>query len=289
MDSLCFYFWCECWFGFWTQWAQINFSTLNQRWFNVEPQLSSTLIFGWEIVDFETMINQKSTSQPQFNQKSTKFEVEMSMLKNGWNLVDNWSIFGWIVIEKLIFGWSLFQNQRFLNQISTLILVEKLICAHREIEFGFHQHRKTQCEWLQWRTFLTIAYTGFSLVWILLWFFFFFFLMTLIWKGFRTYLTLVKFLFGVSSDVSRQLKSPCKTFLTIITLVWFLFGVCPHVRVQVRSLWKKYLTILTLVWFLCGVSSEVYRQVRSLWKTFLAMLALVWLFSGFSLVWVLMW
>ena len=47
------------------------------------PQPSSTLIFGWEIVDFETMINQKSTSQPQFNQKSTKFEVEMSMLKNG--------------------------------------------------------------------------------------------------------------------------------------------------------------------------------------------------------------
>ena len=81
------------------QWAQIN----------------------WEIVDFETMINQKSTSQPQFNQKSTKFEVEMSKLKNGWNLVDSWLIFGWIVVEKLIFGWSLFHNQRFLNQISTLI------------------------------------------------------------------------------------------------------------------------------------------------------------------------
>ena len=55
-----------------SQWAQINFSTLNQRWFNLEPQLSwtiLTLIFGCEIVDFVTMINQKSTSQPQFNQK----------------------------------------------------------------------------------------------------------------------------------------------------------------------------------------------------------------------------
>ena len=61
------------------------------------------------------MINQKSTSQPQFNQKSTKFEVEISMLKNGWNLIDSWLIFGWIVIEKLIF-WLIIVSKSTISQ-----------------------------------------------------------------------------------------------------------------------------------------------------------------------------
>ena len=72
--------------------------------------------------------------QPNFNHFSTlTFQLQ------------TWLIFGWIVVEKLIFGWPLFQNQRFLNQISTLRMVEeswgstllqrwfnveKLICAH---------------------------------------------------------------------------------------------------------------------------------------------------------------
>ena len=43
------------------------------------------------------MIDQKSTSQPQCNQISTKFEVEISVLKNGWNLVNSWLILGWEV------------------------------------------------------------------------------------------------------------------------------------------------------------------------------------------------
>ena len=54
----------------------------SQRWINVDstlslnhPQPSSTLIFGWEIVDFETIINQKSTSQPKINQNSTKNQL----------------------------------------------------------------------------------------------------------------------------------------------------------------------------------------------------------------------
>ena len=76
-----------------SQWAQINFSMLSRNF----PQPSSTLIFGWEIVDSVTMINQKSTSQPQFNQKSTMSEVEISMLKNGWDLVDSLLILGWEV------------------------------------------------------------------------------------------------------------------------------------------------------------------------------------------------
>ena len=74
-----------------TQWAQINLSTLNQRWFNVEPQPSSTIInvdiwlrnrWFWNNhqpkINFSTKnqpkFNQKSTSQPKINQKSTKFQ-----------------------------------------------------------------------------------------------------------------------------------------------------------------------------------------------------------------------
>ena len=85
----------------------------------------STLIFGWEIVDFETMINQKSTSQPQFNQKSTNCQPNFNQFSKMIFQLQTWLIFGWIVVEKLIFGWSLFQNQQFLNQISTLRMVEE--------------------------------------------------------------------------------------------------------------------------------------------------------------------
>ena len=85
----------------------------------------STLIFGWEIVDFATMINQKSTSQPQFNQKSTNCQPNFNHFSTLTFQLQTWLIFGRIVVEKLIFGWSLFQNQRFLNQISTLRMVEE--------------------------------------------------------------------------------------------------------------------------------------------------------------------
>ena len=65
-------------------WAQINFSTniwLRNHW-NCQPNSNQ----------FSTLIFQLQT----------------------------WIILGWIVIEKLIFGWSLFQNQRFLNQIGPI-------------------------------------------------------------------------------------------------------------------------------------------------------------------------
>ena len=45
------------------------------------------------------------------NQKSTKFEDEISTLKNSWNKVEIWLIPGWFEVEKLIFGWSLLQFQ----------------------------------------------------------------------------------------------------------------------------------------------------------------------------------
>ena len=71
------------------------------------------------------MINQKSTSQPQFNQESTNCQPNFNHFSTLIFQLQTWLIFGWIVVEKLIFGWSLFQNQRFLNQISTLRIVEE--------------------------------------------------------------------------------------------------------------------------------------------------------------------
>ena len=75
-----------------SQWAQINFSTLNQHLFNVELQLSSTILRPqcWYLVEkwVENVINDQpkiNVSITQFNQKSMKFEVEISTLKNGWN------------------------------------------------------------------------------------------------------------------------------------------------------------------------------------------------------------
>ena len=115
-------------------------------WFKVEifngwNMVETWLKWGWWMVDFWLIW-------------SWDINVE-KWLKFGWNLVDFWLIFGWEVdfwlnfgwflVEKLIFGWWLFQNQRFLNQISTLMMVEdgwgstlnqrwfnveRLICAH---------------------------------------------------------------------------------------------------------------------------------------------------------------
>ena len=77
-------------------------STLIQRWASTFLNHPQHWYLVEKIVDFVTMINQKSTSQPQFNQKSTKFEVEISLLKFGWQLVDFQLILGWEVDFGLI-------------------------------------------------------------------------------------------------------------------------------------------------------------------------------------------
>ena len=56
-------------------------STLTKRWVSTQR------------VENITIINQKSTSQPQFNQQSTKFEVDITTLKTSWNWVEIWLIF----------------------------------------------------------------------------------------------------------------------------------------------------------------------------------------------------
>ena len=97
-----------------TQWAQINFSTLNQRWFNVEPQLSSTILNvgiwlrnRWFWNNDQPKINFSTTIQPKINQVwSWKINVE-KWLKFGWQLVDFWLNCGWevdywlIIVSKL--------------------------------------------------------------------------------------------------------------------------------------------------------------------------------------------
>ena len=47
-------------------------------------------LFGWQMIENVTVINQKSSSQQQVNQKLTKFEVEISTLKNGWSKIEVW-------------------------------------------------------------------------------------------------------------------------------------------------------------------------------------------------------
>ena len=76
----------------------------------------AVIISLWAQINFSTNIWLRNhwNRQPNSNQFSTlTFQLQ------------TWIILGWIVIEKLIFGWSLFQNQRFLNQISTLRMVEQ--------------------------------------------------------------------------------------------------------------------------------------------------------------------
>ena len=89
----------------------MNFSTKYQRWYLVEKSL---ILKQWSTKN--QLLNHNSTkNQPNFNHFSTlTFQLQTCL------------IFGWIVVEKLIFGWSLFQNQQFLNQISTLRKVEAL-------------------------------------------------------------------------------------------------------------------------------------------------------------------
>ena len=87
-----------------TQWAQIDFSTLNQHWFNVEPQLSSTILNVdiwlrdcWFCNNDQPKINFSTTIQPKINQVwSWNISVE-KWLKSGWQLVDFWFILGWEV------------------------------------------------------------------------------------------------------------------------------------------------------------------------------------------------
>ena len=98
---------------------------------NVESTLSLNFPQRWYLVEKwvenVTMINQKSTSQPQFNQKSTKFKVQISMLKNGWNKVEVWLIWGWVVDLWLIIVTF---STHFSTKYQCWYLVEQLIRAH---------------------------------------------------------------------------------------------------------------------------------------------------------------
>ena len=95
----------------------------SQRWINVDstlslnhPQPSSTLIFGWEIVDFETIINQKSTSQPKINQKSTKNQLlNQKSTKNQPNFNQISTIF-----QRWYLNFISTKNQPSINLISTM-------------------------------------------------------------------------------------------------------------------------------------------------------------------------
>ena len=85
-------------------WAQINFSTKYQRWYLVEKSL---ILKRWS--------TKKSTSQPQFNQKSTNCQPNFKHFSTLTFQLQTWLIFGWIVVVKLIFGCNCFK----INDFST--------------------------------------------------------------------------------------------------------------------------------------------------------------------------
>ena len=92
----------------------------------------STLIFGWEIVDFVTMINQKSTSQPKINHLSTKFQPFFNIDISPSNLVDFWLKCGWEVDFWLIIVTKSMISQPNINVEDGWgkLRLNVLICAH---------------------------------------------------------------------------------------------------------------------------------------------------------------
>ena len=74
-----------------------------------------TLIFGWEIVDFVTMINQKSTSQPKINEKSTNCQPNFNHFSH-WYF--NFKL-GWFLVEFWLRSWFLVDHCYKINDFST--------------------------------------------------------------------------------------------------------------------------------------------------------------------------
>ena len=101
----------------------------------------STLVFGWEILDFVTMINQKSTYQPKINQLSTKFQPFNIDISTS-NLVELW-LRSWYLVDncyKIIDFSTKYQCWGWLRNVEAQrwINVEKLICAHWDVSvFSF--------------------------------------------------------------------------------------------------------------------------------------------------------
>ena len=129
----------------------------------------SVLIFGWEITDFVTMINQKSTSQCKINQLSTKFQPFFNIDISTSNLVDfwlncDWEVDFWLIIvtKSMIFkpninvedGWG-----------KSRLNVEKLICAHwgSKIYFGQNMVKTTR------HVNATRSYLHFRQSWVFYW------------------------------------------------------------------------------------------------------------------------
>ena len=90
-----------------TRWAQINFSTLNQR-------LASTFLSRpqrWYSVEYVTMINQNQL----LNHNSTKNQPSLKLKYQHWKMgeirLKFGLILGWFEVEKLIFSWSLLHFQ----------------------------------------------------------------------------------------------------------------------------------------------------------------------------------
>ena len=107
--------------------------------------IGDVLLQQWIIpMGTDQFLNQKSTSQPQINRKSTNCQPNFNHFSTLIFQLQTWLIFGWIEVEKLILSWSLlhcykindfstkYQHWGWLGKVEAQrwINVQKLICAH---------------------------------------------------------------------------------------------------------------------------------------------------------------
>ena len=69
----------------------------------------------------------------------------------------------------------------------------------------------------------------------------------LICKAYLAMVTLIRFLFGVSSDVIFEAMTKRKTLQAILALVLFLFSMSSYMHFQGIKFYEPFLTVFTLI------------------------------------------
>ena len=95
---------------------------------------------------------------------------------------------------------------------------------------------------------------------------------------------MIRFLFGVSSDVTCKMVPIAKPFCTIVTMIRFLFvfSVSSDMMCKSATVSKALLTQITLIRFFFSVSSDVTFKMTILSKALLAMVTLIRFLFGVS-------
>ncbi len=101
-------------------------------------------------------------------------------------------------------------------------------------------------------------------------------------KAFLAIVTLIRFLFSMTSDVICEMAFLTKPLLTKLTLIRFLFGVNSDVRCKLATLTKGFLAIITPIQFFVGVSSYVTHKLTIVSIAFLAIFTFIKYVPGFQ-------